>query len=61
MAIVSLDVPTAGGAAMAATKRTAQKAIDRWKEEDFIGKNVVFHLGRCQRETQDDEKRSTYG
>jgi len=60
MAIVSLDVPTAGGAAVAAIKRTAQRASDRWKE-DFIGENVVSHLGRCQGEAQDDETRSTYG
>jgi len=41
MAIVSLDVATAGGAAMADTKTMAQKAIDRWKR-DFIGKKGGF-------------------
>jgi hypothetical protein len=41
MAIVSLDVATAGGGAMAATKRMAQRAIDRWKD-DFIGKKEGF-------------------
>jgi hypothetical protein len=45
---------------VAAIKRTAQRASDRWKE-DFIGENVVSHLGRCRDEAQDDETRSTYG
>ena len=59
MAMVSLDVATAGGGAMAATKRMAQRAIDRWKD-DFIGKKAVSHLGRFQGETQDNETRSTF-
>jgi hypothetical protein len=59
MAIVSLDVATAGGGAMAATKRMTQRAIDRWKD-DFIGKKAVSHLGRFQGETQDNETRSTF-
>jgi hypothetical protein len=59
MAIVSLDVATAGGGAMADTKRMAPKAIDRWKD-DFIDKKAVFHLGRLQGKTQDGEARSTF-
>jgi hypothetical protein len=59
MAIVSLDVATAGGPATAATKRTAPKAIDRWKD-DFIGEKKVSHIGRFQGETQDNETRSTF-
>jgi hypothetical protein len=41
MAIVSLDVATAGGAAMADIRRMAKRAIDRWKA-DFIGKKEGF-------------------
>jgi len=58
MAIVSLDAATAGGAAMADTKRTAQRASDRWKG-DFKGEKEVSHLSRFQDEAQDDEMRST--
>ena len=58
MAIVSLDVATAGGGAMADAKRMVQKAIDRWKD-DFISKKAVSNLGRFQAETQDNETRST--
>ena len=57
--MVSLDVATAGGGAMAATKRMAQRAIDRWKD-DFIGKKAVSNLGRFQGETQDNETRSAF-
>ena len=42
MAIVSLDAATAGGAVMADTKRTAQKASDRWKDYFMGEKEVVF-------------------
>jgi hypothetical protein len=59
MAIVSFDVATAGGPAMAQTKRMVQKAIERWKG-DFIGKKALSHLGRFQGETQDNETRSTF-
>ena len=58
MAIVSLDAATAGGAVMADTKRTAQKASDRWRG-DFMGEKEVSHLRRFQHEAQDDEMRST--
>jgi len=59
MAIVSFDVATAGGPAMANAKRMAQKAIDRWKD-GFIGEKAVSHLGRFQRKTQDNGTRSTF-
>jgi hypothetical protein len=59
MAIVSLDVATAGGPATADTKRMAQKASDRWKD-GFMSEKEVSHLGRFQGETQDDETRSTF-
>ncbi len=39
---------------MADTKRTAQKASDRWKG-DFMGEKEVSHLRRFQDEAQDDE------
>jgi hypothetical protein len=60
MAIVSLDVATARGDAVAATKRTAQKVIERWRD-DFISEKAVSHLGRFQGKTQDDEGGSTFG
>jgi hypothetical protein len=58
MAIVSFDAAVAGGAAIAAAKRMAHSAKDRWNA-DFIGNYAVFHLGRFQDETQDGEIRST--
>jgi hypothetical protein len=58
MAIVSFDVATAGGPAIAAAKTTAHNAKLCWKR-DLIGNYAVSHLGRFQRETQDDETRST--
>jgi len=59
MAMVSFDAASAGGAAVAAAKRMAHNASDRWNG-DFIGKKAVSHLGRFQDETQDAETRSTY-
>jgi hypothetical protein len=58
MAIVSFDAATAGGGAIAAVKRMAQHASDRWKD-DFISEKGVSQLGRVRRETQDDQKTST--
>jgi hypothetical protein len=59
MAIVSFDAAVAGGAAVAAAKRMAHNATDRWNA-DFIGNYAVSHLGRFQAETQDDETGSTF-
>jgi hypothetical protein len=58
MAIVSFDAAVADGAAIAADKRTAHNARDRWNDA-FIDNYAVYHLGRFQDETQDDGTKST--
>jgi hypothetical protein len=54
MATVSLELAGDCGAASAAIKRMAQKAIDR-RKDGLIGKKAVSDIRRIWRAVQDNE------